>query len=344
MMPELVDILIVGGGPAGTAAAFRAKELGLTAVVIDYDDLMKRIRDYAKDKFILPDFGGGDKMQFPKGGELISKLTFGPIDKDDMCAQWKELYERYQVPVHIGVELTGLEALEDGTCRVQAWNHGTKSDQNFLAKHVVIAFGRGVPRRFDIPGSVDGIAFRLSDDADARQFLVANLGSDRMVSRRELEKLAVYAGVKTSVSLADAIACVGDNGALSLDEVVYAMAGGDGSALDIHLERAYGSGLAPVAILRAAQRHFQKLHMAADAVAGGGSPEQAIKSVRPPIIFLFADRFKRQLSIWSLGRIRAAIAMLLDAETECKSTAMPAQAVCGRALVRLCQAARKSVR
>ena len=166
MMPELVDILIVGGGPAGTAAAFRAKELGLTAVVIDYDDLMKRIRDYAKDKFILPDFGGGDKMQFPKGGELISKLTFGPIDKDDMCAQWKELYERYQVPVHIGVELTGLEALEDGTCRVQAWNHGTKSDQNFLAKHVVIAFGRGVPRRFDIPGNVDGIAFRLSDPAN----------------------------------------------------------------------------------------------------------------------------------------------------------------------------------
>ena len=44
-LPEILDLLIVGGGPSGTAAAFRAKELGLAALVIDYDDLMKRIRD-----------------------------------------------------------------------------------------------------------------------------------------------------------------------------------------------------------------------------------------------------------------------------------------------------------
>ena len=51
-LPEVLDVLIVGGGPFGTAAAFRAKELGLAALVIDHDDLMRRIRDYAKDKHI----------------------------------------------------------------------------------------------------------------------------------------------------------------------------------------------------------------------------------------------------------------------------------------------------
>ena len=85
----LLDVLIVGGGPAGTTAAFRAREFGLEAMVIDYDDLMKRIRDYAKDKLILPTFGGGDKMQFPEGGDLISSLQFAPIDKDEMCVKWK---------------------------------------------------------------------------------------------------------------------------------------------------------------------------------------------------------------------------------------------------------------
>ena len=30
---EVLDLLIVGGGPAGTAAAFRAKELGLEPLV-----------------------------------------------------------------------------------------------------------------------------------------------------------------------------------------------------------------------------------------------------------------------------------------------------------------------
>src|SRR5262245_897380 len=87
-LPAVLDALIVGGGPFGTAAAFRAKELGLRALVIECDDLMRRIRDYAKDKQILPDYGGGDRMQFPAGGPLVRALQFEPIDKDQMCQVW----------------------------------------------------------------------------------------------------------------------------------------------------------------------------------------------------------------------------------------------------------------
>ena len=162
-LPEILDVLIVGGGPAGTAAAFRAKELGMAALVIDYDDLMKRIRDYAKDKFILPHFGGGDKMKFPKGGEFVARLHFSAIDKDDMCAAWKGFYRQYGIPAQIGIELTGLERQDDGLWLAQAWNHKTKTEQPYLARHVAIAIGRGVPRRFDIPGNTEGIGYRLED-------------------------------------------------------------------------------------------------------------------------------------------------------------------------------------
>jgi len=161
-LPPLLDVLIVGGGPFGTAAAFRARELHLKALVIDHDDLMKRIRDYGKDKMILPDFGGGDRMEFPKAGPLIEALQFAPIDKDEMCARWKGLYRRHAVPAQIGVELTALEA-KDGHWRAIAWNHNLKAEQIIEAKHVVLAFGRGVPRRFDIPGDVSGLAFGLTD-------------------------------------------------------------------------------------------------------------------------------------------------------------------------------------
>lgn len=162
--PDVLDVLIAGGGPFGTAAAFRAKELGLTALVIDYDDLMKRIRDYAKDKQILPDYGGGDRMQFPVGGPLIAKLHFSPIDKDQMCVEWKTLYREHSIPAQIGVELTGLERDGDVWTAI-AWNHNLKCEQQIKAKHVVLAFGRGVPRRLDIPGDVAGLAFALSDPA-----------------------------------------------------------------------------------------------------------------------------------------------------------------------------------
>ncbi|MBZ0111654.1 MAG: FHA domain-containing protein, partial [Thermoanaerobaculia bacterium] len=162
---SILDMLVVGGGPSGTAAAFRASELELNVAVIDYDDLMKRIRDYSKDKLILPSFGGGDRMAFPAGGELISSLCFAPIDKDELCHQWKKCYEDHGVVHHVGVELTGMERRDDGVWRVQTWNHNDRKECQYLARHVVIGIGRGVPRRFDIPGNTDGIAFRLTDAA-----------------------------------------------------------------------------------------------------------------------------------------------------------------------------------
>ena len=107
---ETLDMLVVGGGPAGTAAAFRAKELGREPLVVDYDDLMKRIRDYSKDKLILPDFGGGDRLCFPKGGDLVADLRFPPIDKDEMCAGWKARYAdhgvRHEVKTHHPLHIT----------------------------------------------------------------------------------------------------------------------------------------------------------------------------------------------------------------------------------------------
>jgi len=158
-------MLIVGGGPAGTAAAFRAKELGLAALVVDFDEVMKRIRDYAKDKLILPDYGGGEAMEFPKGDGLLAKLHFAPVDKDEMCQQWKNFYREHNIPAQIGVELLGLQRHENGIWQARAYNHHLKSAQAYLAKHVLIAIGRGVPRRFDIPGNTEGMAYRLSDPA-----------------------------------------------------------------------------------------------------------------------------------------------------------------------------------
>ena len=162
-LPEVLDVLIVGGGPGGTAAAFRAKELGLSALVIDIDDLMKRIRDYAKDKLLLPGFGGADKMRFPKGDKLIPLLHFSPIDKDEMFGKWKNYYRENNIPAKVGVELTGLEPGKDGIWQTKNWNHNTKSEEIILAKHIVLSVGSGMPRRFDIPGNTEGIAYRLSD-------------------------------------------------------------------------------------------------------------------------------------------------------------------------------------
>lgn len=162
-LPDVLDMLIVGGGPAGTAAAFRAKELGLTALVIEIDDVMKRIRDYDAAKPIKPDFGAGRQMGFPKAGELIEQLHFfTDVKSRELCRSWKQLYRDHGVPVQVGVELLGLEPDEEDSWRALVRNHRTETDGALRARFVVLALGAGMPRRLDVPGDVRAIGSRLA--------------------------------------------------------------------------------------------------------------------------------------------------------------------------------------
>ena len=165
-LPDVLDILIVGAGPGGTAAAFRAKELGLAALTIELDDILRRIRDYTTGKNIFPSFGGGDNVKFPKGKQTFNLLHFSDIDKDDLFLEWKGFYRDNNVPAKIGVELTGLDRQEDGTLIAKVWNQNTKSEETILTKHLVLSMGRGLPRRFDIPGNIMDVAYRLADPDD----------------------------------------------------------------------------------------------------------------------------------------------------------------------------------
>ena len=161
-LPDVLDMLIVGGGPAGTAAAFRAKELGLMALVIELDDLMKRIRDYDEEKPIKPDFGAGRQMGFPQAGELIEQLHFfADVKGRVLCRNWKRLYRDHSVPAQVGVELIGLEPDGEESWRALVRNHRTETNGAVRARHVVLALGAGMPRRLDVPGDVRAIADRL---------------------------------------------------------------------------------------------------------------------------------------------------------------------------------------
>lgn len=175
---------------------------------------------------------------------------------------------------------------------------------------------------------------------DAQAFLVANLGADRSITRAELEKLAIYKGEPGTVTLEDAVACVGDSAATSMDDVVFAAAAGDLAGLEKALARAFNEGIAAIALLRTANRHFLRLHWLRGQVAAGKSIDQAVAGLRPPVLFLHADAVKAHVRRWPAERLGRALTILLEAELDCKTTGMPDIALCGRALLRIAQAAR----
>lgn len=170
---------------------------------------------------------------------------------------------------------------------------------------------------------------------DALAHLVENLGGDRRATRSEIDKLALYMGGSGTASLEDAQAAVGDSAQASLDDVVYSAAEGAVLDLDRALDRAFAEGQNAVAVVRAAQRHFSRLHWAAGAVAQGATPANAIAALKPPVIFKFADRFRRALAIWTPSAIAEVLVELVDVETECKSSGKPAELLCRRALAHI---------
>jgi DNA polymerase-3 subunit delta len=183
-------------------------------------------------------------------------------------------------------------------------------------------------------------AHGLKPSRDAMAYMVSNLGSDRSVTRGELEKLALYMGAPGLVELADAMAAIGDNAATAMDDITLAAGYGDQTKLDKALVRAFAEGIHPVQILRAAARHFLRLHQAAGMVATGKNPDMAIKSLKPPVMFMQVNSFRVQLQRWHPARLSDALDLLVAAEMSCKTTGMPVEAVCGRALMRIAQAAR----
>jgi len=177
---------------------------------------------------------------------------------------------------------------------------------------------------------------------EAQSYLAQHLGGDRLLSRRELEKLALYVGDKGKVTLAEATASVGDSAQLGLDDVIFAAAEGNAPALERALDRAFQEGEMPVTVLRALMRHFQRLHLTQARIESGLGEEEALRSLRPPLFFKLQDRFRRQLRLWPERRARAALELLLQAELTAKRSGPPPEAICRDALLRIARGAAAS--
>jgi DNA polymerase-3 subunit delta len=180
----------------------------------------------------------------------------------------------------------------------------------------------------------------LTATPDALAWLADRLGGDRELSRRELEKLAMYMGGSGSVTEDDARACIGDTAALELDDLIYAMGDGDQATVQRVYGRMMDEGASPITVLGAAARHLLRLHETRGRMNEGRSLDQAMMALRPPPFFKVKTRFQAQASTWSEGLIARGLELLNEAEMHAKSTDMPAEAVTERALMQVTQAAK----
>ncbi|WP_310414059.1 DNA polymerase III subunit delta [Mycoplana sp. BE70] len=95
----------------------------------------------------------------------------------------------------------------------------------------------------------------------ARQRLVECIGGDRIASRNEIRKLALYCQGQGLVEEEDVIAAIGDASAISVDDAVDAILKGDQSAYLTAMQKIMSSKTPVFLVLQACLKQFQLLEL-----------------------------------------------------------------------------------
>lgn len=174
-------------------------------------------------------------------------------------------------------------------------------------------------------------AENLTIGREALRFLCDILPPDRLALRSEVEKLAMYALGKGSVTIEDVRAVIADAGGAEIDDLVQAALNGDVANAARLLDHLFAEQTSPVAIFRALQRHLMRLQLARAYMDERGlGASEAIKKLSPPVFWKMVEPMTRQLHRWTAPRIQARLDQLLEAEAAVKRTGTPDIALCAQ--------------
>ncbi len=151
-MSDLLDILIIGSGPAGLSAAGRAAALDLTYMLVEKTDhLSDTIYKYQKGKHI---------MATPVQLELRSDVDFDAGKRETILDRWSAQGVGLDIAYQADVDaITGTKG--DFTIRAA-------DGRSWRARHIVLAIGtQGNPNRLDVPGAaLPHVQYQLNDPTE----------------------------------------------------------------------------------------------------------------------------------------------------------------------------------
>jgi DNA polymerase-3 subunit delta len=185
-------------------------------------------------------------------------------------------------------------------------------------------------------------AARLSIAPEARAALASLIGGDRLASRSEIRKLALYAQGQSKVELDDVLAVVADASALALDAIVDAAFAGRIGEMETQLSKMLTAGTPAGTIISAALRHIMQLHKARLALDEGQSIDQVVWSFVPPLPPRRKSPVEAALKAWTAPRLTKAMEQLADAALDVRRTPALSEALAQRALLSVTQSARRT--
>jgi DNA polymerase-3 subunit delta len=176
---------------------------------------------------------------------------------------------------------------------------------------------------------------------EAREMLTSLVGSDRLGSRSEIRKLALYAHGQKEVDIEDVLAVVADASALGLDAVIDSAFAGRAAEVETQLGKAHSAGTRSDVIALSALRQVFALHRARLAIESGESTDMAIGGFRPPLHFKRKSLVEAALRAWTATKLERAMTQFSDAVLDARKRPQLADAIVERLLLATAQQARR---
>jgi thioredoxin reductase (NADPH) len=144
-MTDAVDLVIVGGGPCGLAAAISAKRAGLSTVVLEAASVVSTIAHYPT---YVQFFSTAEKLAL--GGLPFIVATEKPTRRDGL-AYYRAVVKHFDLPVRQYERVTSIE--REGTSFVVRSDSRAHGSMARRARAVVVATGYfGSPNYLRVPG------------------------------------------------------------------------------------------------------------------------------------------------------------------------------------------------
>lgn len=159
---DVMDLVIVGAGPAGLSASLEAMRLGLRFVTVDQHEVGGTIRHYPRRKLVMT-----QPMHIP----LYGKVNAREMYKEEVMAMWEDIIFQTGLEVQTRETVNGVHS-DGGVFHVET------PRQIYRAKHVVLAIGRrGTPRKLKVPGEdLSKVAYSLLEPEQYQNVSVLVVG------------------------------------------------------------------------------------------------------------------------------------------------------------------------
>lgn len=147
-MSDLLDVVIIGAGPAGIAASLTAKKHQLNFVTLEQDSLGGTVFTFPRSKIVMT-----SPMDLP----LHGKVKLFDTSKSELLDLWTSVLSKNQISIR---EHTKVESIVNERTHFVV---NTGQGEVYKTQNVVIAIGRrGSPRKLGVPGEMsEKVAYRL---------------------------------------------------------------------------------------------------------------------------------------------------------------------------------------